>query len=590
MLCQPTFLQTQDIPLLQTLTEREKQISVYNTVSIENMEEYISILISFTDDTSICKSITELSIELFYIFINMYEDSIERFCITHIIIACHITASNLIEVYFQHYDLYKDYVKLRCNINMDEDKILHYQHLLLKLVSYNSYVPTPGIFIHMCNIKIDKNILHSMSDVIIKLYLSNKTNFRPSIIALSLLCYYSMTFAVDFTKPIEVLRGYINCTDNDIELCCKYILNEDIDFNLIEGDILRRDSISLINDKIITIGKDCDCKPNKIIGKGQYSLIVKCSYISDDISVAVKVFGGINDDVGVEPFVLRDISILSYCNSQYIIDVINISSYNGKYCIIMELAEMDLHNYVIANTLTNTEIKSFSYQLLKGLQYLHSNNIIHADIKAENILIKDGNIKITDFGLSIIELNQEKTSNMTTQGYRPIELCLGYINFSFEIDIWCCAIVILFMIYKRNILQETYPDMILHELIYRSKDDQYFSSMLNIQNERDLTIDESGEVLRRIYKDYGSVPSRIFIYNVFNILTYEDKKHLRKLPKYPSFHKDITYSTDVSCLNISDSRLSDLIHNMLRVHMPEYNLRRFTSDECLEHIYFTNYV
>ncbi len=47
-------------------------------------------------------------------------------------------------------------------------------------------------------------------------------------------------------------------------------------------------------------------------------------------------------------------------------------------------------------------------QILKGLEYLHTNNILFRDIKLENILFdSDGHIKITDFGLSKPEVDED---------------------------------------------------------------------------------------------------------------------------------------------------------------------------------------
>lgn len=47
------------------------------------------------------------------------------------------------------------------------------------------------------------------------------------------------------------------------------------------------------------------------------------------------------------------------------------------------------------------EISQIMGQLLEGLQFLHQRNIVHRDIKASNLLMKDGVIKIADFGVSL---------------------------------------------------------------------------------------------------------------------------------------------------------------------------------------------
>ena len=46
-------------------------------------------------------------------------------------------------------------------------------------------------------------------------------------------------------------------------------------------------------------------------------------------------------------------------------------------------------------------VKEYTKQILEGIDYLHSHNVIHSDLKARNILIDDGDIlKLADFGLS----------------------------------------------------------------------------------------------------------------------------------------------------------------------------------------------
>jgi serine/threonine protein kinase len=69
----------------------------------------------------------------------------------------------------------------------------------------------------------------------------------------------------------------------------------------------------------------------------------------------------------------------------------------------------NLYSYLQkAKTLTEGQAKYVMLQILNGLDYLHKNNILFRDIKLENILFDlEGKIKITDFGLSKPDINED---------------------------------------------------------------------------------------------------------------------------------------------------------------------------------------
>ena len=80
-------------------------------------------------------------------------------------------------------------------------------------------------------------------------------------------------------------------------------------------------------------------------------------------------------------------------------------------------------------------------QILKGIQYLHKNKIIHWDIKGANILIdKSGTVKLADFGLARVIYPEIRNINYTikvvTLWYRAPELLLASKNYNEKVDIW----------------------------------------------------------------------------------------------------------------------------------------------------------
>ena len=98
-------------------------------------------------------------------------------------------------------------------------------------------------------------------------------------------------------------------------------------------------------------------------------------------------------------------------------------------------------------------IKKLIYQILKGVEEIHENDVLHRDIKPQNILIKDFRVvKLADFGLAREEgVPSNYTTEVATLWYRPPDVLMGNTNYSKSIDIWSvgCVMAELFCKEKR---------------------------------------------------------------------------------------------------------------------------------------------
>ena len=135
-----------------------------------------------------------------------------------------------------------------------------------------------------------------------------------------------------------------------------------------------------------------------------------------------------------------------------IVNVYDVGDENGIYYIVMELVEgITLKNYIERKgNLTIKEATSIAIQVCAGLEVAHNNNIVHRDIKPQNIIIsREGKVKVTDFGIAKATTSQTTTANaMGSVHYAsPEQARGGYVDG--RSDIYSLGIVLYEMVTGR---------------------------------------------------------------------------------------------------------------------------------------------
>lgn len=182
------------------------------------------------------------------------------------------------------------------------------------------------------------------------------------------------------------------------------------------------------------------------IGEGAYGMV--CSALDNESGqkVAIKKIRPFEHQTYCQR-TLREIKILTRFHHENIIDILDIlrpTSYEDMkdVYIVQTLMETDLHKLLKNQRLGNDHIRYFVYQILRGLKYIHSANVLHRDLKPSNILLNTTcDLKICDFGLARVAdpTHDHKgvlTEYVATRWYRAPEIMLNPKAYFKAIDVW----------------------------------------------------------------------------------------------------------------------------------------------------------
>ena len=184
------------------------------------------------------------------------------------------------------------------------------------------------------------------------------------------------------------------------------------------------------------------------LGEGTYGAVFKGRDKRTGQEVAIKCIKLEQEEEGIPPTSIREISILKELNHPNIVKLIEVINSQGELTLVFEYLRWDLRKFLDSrkHALPPMIVKSYAYQIIAGLCYCHCHRIIHRDMKPQNLLMDESGkfIKICDFGLArafTVPL-RDYTHEVVTLWYRAPEILLGSKFYSLPIDIWSTGCII----------------------------------------------------------------------------------------------------------------------------------------------------
>jgi serine/threonine protein kinase len=190
------------------------------------------------------------------------------------------------------------------------------------------------------------------------------------------------------------------------------------------------------------------------LGEGTYGIVYKAKNRETAQIVALKRIRLDSEDEGVPCTAIREISLLKELKHPNIVSLYDVIHTEKKLTLVFEFCDLDLKKYMDQHNgiISKNTMKSFLYQLLRGVAFCHEKRVLHRDLKPQNLLInKKGELKLADFGLarsSGIPV-RSYSHEVVTLWYRPPDVLMGSRNYSTSIDIWSAGCIFAEMVTGR---------------------------------------------------------------------------------------------------------------------------------------------
>lgn len=220
------------------------------------------------------------------------------------------------------------------------------------------------------------------------------------------------------------------------------------------------------------VGLD-DFETRSLLGKGSFAKVVLVQSKLDNQLYAMKILKKKEISMRNEQqHILSERNILADTRNPFIVALKFAFQSRSKLFMVMEFMPGGELFYHLSRLRRFSEDTARFYiaEVIMGIEYLHSKNIIYRDLKPENILLGlDGHIKLTDFGLSkIVEENNFKTRTICgTPEYQAPEIIMNS-EYDKAVDFWSIGCLMYELISGLPPFQDNDRNVLKNKILYQN--------------------------------------------------------------------------------------------------------------------------
>ncbi|KAF9966885.1 hypothetical protein BGZ73_000812, partial [Actinomortierella ambigua] len=181
-----------------------------------------------------------------------------------------------------------------------------------------------------------------------------------------------------------------------------------------------------------------------LIGAGAYGHVYNARW--GKRRVAIKKFKVSKTEVGQEVSIQKEVQLLERLRDRYIIQFYGTTYHDGMLILVMDYADGGSLQWAIKKNILDWPAKiRIAQEIVRGLDYIHQENVLHRDLKSGNVLLTKGmEVKLCDFGMATVKVTSASRSSGSLKGtfrWMAPELLTSNPKYSTKSDIYALGMV-----------------------------------------------------------------------------------------------------------------------------------------------------